>query len=577
LAKIISFMKNKNVLRKIMLFMLAALIGSSVIAQLPKVFVTSNITTNTTWVNTNIYVLSGYIYVTNGATLTIQPGTVIYGNDPTLFSKGALVVTRGSKIMAVGTPCRPIVFTSGLAPKKRKRGDWGGVILLGYAHINPLGDTAHIEGINPVPETLFGGGKNPTCGGGDCPNNADNSGTLEYVRIEYAGVALSPNNEINGLTFGGTGSGTTINHVQVSYANDDSYEWFGGFTNCKYIIAFRGIDDDFDTDNGYSGKVQFAIGLRDPLVADVSGSKGFESDNDANGSTQLPQTRGIFCNVTSDAGGDTTKNSLFVSGAHIRRNSHLYIYNSIIMGWPAGLLIDGTLSQNSVLADTMVNNNVLGVYNSANNVQTASPAGTASVIDLLQNHAGNRFFQGNAQIMLVKPYTLNGPDFRPTITSPAKTGANFNHAVLNDPFFTKTTYIGALSPKKANDWSHETWVNYRPDTTNYSNGAFGKGCTALTAVADNNNQPAAENTAQLADAKLSPNPNKGAFNIAVSGFATNVVNVKVTDLNTGRVYYTGKANNNSTTNISIHAPNGNYVIELSDGKTVITRKLAVLN
>jgi hypothetical protein len=579
LVKIILFMLNKNLLQKIMLFVFAALIGSTAMAQLPKVYVTSNITSNTTWTSSNIYVLSGYIYVTSGATLTIEPGTVIYGNDPTLFSKGALIVTRGSQIQAVGTPCRPIVFTSGIAnPKQRKRGDWGGVILLGYAHINPLGDTAHIEGIPPNDLTLFGGGKNPNCGGGDCPDNTDNSGTLEYVRIEYAGVALSPNNEINGLTFGGTGSGTVIDHVQVSYANDDSYEWFGGYTNCKYIIAFRGIDDDFDTDNGYSGKVQFAVGLRDKTVADVSGSKGFESDNDANGSTQLPQTRGIFCNITSDAGGDTTTNSLFVSGDHIRRNSHLYIYNSIIMGWPEGNLIDGTLSQNSVLADTLVNNNVFGVFhgNSFWTV-TASPSGNTSVIDLLNNHAGNRYYTGNAQIKLVKPYTVTAtvsPNFEPKAGSPAHAGANFHHAVLNDPFFTPTTYIGAVATQgTAADWTQESWVNWKPDTTNYSNGAFGHGCGAPVV---NGKQESAIN-AVVANVKLSPNPTNGTFNIAVSGFTANVVNVKISDLNTGKPYFIGKANNNSTTNISIHAPNGNYVVELSDGKTVITRKITVLN
>src|SRR6186713_2717379 len=140
-------MQNKNLLKKTMLFVFAALLGVSSIAQLPKTFVTSNITANTTWTNDHVYVLTGYIYVTNNATLTIQAGTAIYGNDPTLFSKGALIITRGAKIQAVGTPCRPIVFTSGA--NKRKRGDWGGLIILGYAQINAAGDTAHIEGIPP--------------------------------------------------------------------------------------------------------------------------------------------------------------------------------------------------------------------------------------------------------------------------------------------------------------------------------------------------------------------------------------------------------------------------------------------
>jgi len=557
-----------------MLLVFAGIIGGSAMAQLPKTFITSNITSNTTWTNDHIYVLSGFIYVTNGATLTIQAGTVIYGNDPTLFSKGALIITRGSKIQAVGTPCRPIVFTSGIeAPKKRKRGDWGGLILLGYAAINPLGDTAHIEGIPPVPETLYGGGKNPKCGGGNCPDNADNSGTLRYVRIEYAGVALSPNNEVNGLTFGGVGSGTKIDHLQVSYSNDDSYEWFGGSVNAKYLIAYRGIDDDFDTDNGFSGKVQFGIALRDPAVADVSKSHGFESDNDANGSSNLPQTKAVFSNMTIDAGGDVTSNALYEAVVYIRRNSHLQVYNSIVMGWPIGIYIDGTASQTNVTNDTLVNNNIIGVANNANYVATVSPSGTAAVIDLLKNHAGNRFYAGNTQIQLFNPYFLNNPDFRPKSASPARTGGNFNHPALQNSFFKKTNYVGAVPPQKANDWTNEGWVNWRPDTTHYSNGAFGSGCGAGI-VADD--QPASESVA-AADVKLSPNPSNGAFTVALSGFKSSVVDVKISNLNNGKVYFIDKANNNSTTNILIHVPNGNYVVELADGKNVITRKVTIMN
>src|SRR6185295_13057224 len=213
----------------------------------------------------------------------------------------------------------------------------------------------------PIPETLYGGGKNPNCGGGDCPNNADNSGTLRYVRVEFAGVALSPNNEINGITFGGVGRGTTIDHVQVSYSNDDSYEWFGGTVNCKYLIAYDGIDDDFDTDNGYSGKIQFALGMRDPSVADVSGSKSFESDNDPTGTTNTPQTSAIFQNVTALGGSSNNgpTNPLFNESAHIRRNSNIHINNSIMMGFPLGILVDGSKSIFNCQGSSLLNNNYL--------------------------------------------------------------------------------------------------------------------------------------------------------------------------------------------------------------------------
>jgi hypothetical protein len=227
---------------------------------------------------------------------------------------------------------------------------------------------------------------------------------LQYVRIEFAGVPLAPNNEINGLTMGGVGRGTTIDHIQVSFSNDDSYEWFGGTVNTKYLIAFRGLDDDFDTDNGHSGKHQFLFGLRDPNVADISGSNGFESDNDAGGSLNTPQTSAVFSNVTIDAGGDTTNNVNFRRGAHIRRNSHEYIYNSILMGYPVGVLIDGTTTESNVLADTLFASNIVAATQSANWITTTPLDG--AVDNLLRNHADNQFYTGNSGVKLSAPYTV---------------------------------------------------------------------------------------------------------------------------------------------------------------------------
>lgn len=559
------FMQNKFPFLKLFLLLFsAAIFCANAKAQLPIKFVKKNITTNTTWHNGSIYFLKGQIYVTNGATLTIEPGTVIEGDTT---NKGSLIITRGAKIQAVGTPCRPIVFTSSKKPGRRARGDWGGLILLGYAAINPLGDTAHIEGITPVPETLYGGGKNPNCGGGNCPNNADNSGTLQYVRVEFAGVALAPNNEINGITFGGVGSGTTVDHVQVSYSNDDSYEWFGGSVNVKYLVAFRGIDDDFDTDNGFSGKAQFLVGLRDPKVADISGSKGFESDNDATGSSNLPQTKAVFSNVTIDAGADTTANVNYVAAAHIRRNSHQYILNSILLGYPEGILIDGSATESSVLSDTLIQNNIIASKSSANWI-VSTPVNSA-VNSFLINNAGNSFYNGNSGVQLVLPYKLTAPKLYPKATSPAIGTANFHHAVLNDPFFTPVTYRGAFDLGASNDWT-AGWTNFDPVNTDYSNGSNECG---KPVVLENDNT----NVIATADVKLSPNPSNGNFNVALKGFNTNIVNVKVADLNTGRIYFIGKANNNTTTNINVKVPNGNYVVELTDGKNVVTRKVTVLN
>ena len=216
------------------------------------------------------YVLTGLFYVDSTFTLTIQPGTVVFGD-----TGAALVITRGAKIFARGSANSPIVFTSNKPVGQRHSGDWGGLLILGNAPSNK---------VNPLIEGGIIGGSY----GGNDPN--DNSGIFRYVRVEFGGYRFQLNNEVNGLTMGGVGAGTEIHHMQVSYADDDSYEWFGGTVNPKYLVAFGGTDDEFDTDFGYSGKVQFAFGMRDPNQWDPTGeSNGFESDNDASAtSTDLP-------------------------------------------------------------------------------------------------------------------------------------------------------------------------------------------------------------------------------------------------------------------------------------------------
>lgn len=514
------------------------------------------ITTNRTWDCDTIYYMKGHVYVTNGAQLTIQPGTVIVGDS---ITKGALIITKGSKLHAVGTSSCPIVFTSPKNPNRRNRGDWGGVILLGKASINSPGGINYIEGLAPSPLTEYGGGTTP--------DDNDNSGEVEFVRIEFAGVALSPNNEINGLTFGGVGRGTTIDFVQVSYSNDDSYEWFGGTVNCRHLIAFRGIDDDFDTDQGYSGKLQFGIGIRDPQVADISGSSGYESDNDANSSTNLPQTRAIFSNFTVEAGADTTANPLFRDGARIRRNSHMYMYNSILMGYPAGVTIDGALTDANVIADTMVQNDIVTCLNSSKYV--VSVLGNTGTTNLLLNHASNRFFAGNTQVLLTNPYNLNNPNLRPATGSPALTGASFKHVGLNDPFFTPTAYVGALPKQAAQNWA-TTWVNWTPTKTVYTGPCACS--TGIVASAERDDDA----VASIAEVKVSPNPSHGNFNVELSGFSGKVA-VKVSNMN-GTVVYVKEitGNTKNVVNVSLNkALPGLYYVTVNDDKNMVTSKVSV--
>ena len=296
-----------------------------------QIVVSGNISTNTTWTKNNVYLLQGFVYVKSGAVLTIEPGTVIKGDKTT---KGSLIVTRGAKLIADGTSAEPIVFTSNEAAPTY--GDWGGIILLGNSTNNGTfqgqAGVQEIEGgVNNAEGDGLHGGSDP----------ADNSGILRYVRIEYPGIAFQPNSEINGLTMGSVGSGTTIEYVQVAYSGDDSFEWFGGTVNCKYLIAYRGLDDDFDADFGYSGKVQFGLAVRDPQIADQSGSNGFEVDNDAQGSANTPKTKATFSNITV-LGPNGTVASNYRRASHLRRNSEPGIFNSVFVGsYPVGLFIDG--------------------------------------------------------------------------------------------------------------------------------------------------------------------------------------------------------------------------------------------
>src|SRR5258706_12583667 len=308
------------------------------------------------------YKLRGLVYVTNGAILTIEPGTKIVGE---LNKNGALIICRSSKIIADGTAAKPIIFTSEAASPKR--GDWAGLVILGNAPNN-----SSYNGVDGIGE-IEGGVNNSDglglYGLGVTSNLADNSGLLPYVRIESAGYAFLADKEINGLTFGGVGNNTIIDYVQVSYANDDSFEWFGGSVNCKHLISYRTLDDDFDTDNGFSGKIQFGISLRDSAVADISKSEAFECDNDANGSDRktflvpIPvsannpvastavKTSAVFSNMTLLGPKMTSSsigNSLFLAGAQLRRNCEESIFNSVFLGWNGNggpvydFLIDGS-------------------------------------------------------------------------------------------------------------------------------------------------------------------------------------------------------------------------------------------
>jgi hypothetical protein len=394
------------------------------------------------------YKLRGLVYVTNGAVLTIEPGTKIVGESG---RSGGLIITRNAKLNADGTADKPIVFTSEAA--NPQRGDWAGVVLLGNAptnaSFNGQSGVGEIEGgINNSEGFGLYGGTNP----------ADNSGVLRYVRIEYAGYAFLPDKEINGLTFAGVGNQTIVDYVQVSYANDDSFEWFGGTVNCRHLISFRTLDDDFDTDNGYSGKVQFGIIVRDSAVADVSKSEAFESDNDANGSAFTPQTSAVFSNITAlgpKATSSTIGSNLYLAGAQIRRNSSISIFNSIIAGWPQGILIDaakGVPTDNNLAGTApslFIQNNIIAGCAAPVKyaVSPTAPTGAteASMLSWFNTSSfNNTILANNADVQLIAPFNYTAPDFNPaTNGSPAAAGGSFANAKLSG--LQQVTYKGACA------------------------------------------------------------------------------------------------------------------------------------
>ncbi len=400
----------------------------------PTTTITGTITASQSWNAGTTVLLQGPVYIKNNAIITIQPGVTILGSKAVAGS--ALIICKGSQLIANGTAASPIVFTSDQAPGARSVGDWGGVILLGSAALNYTNGINNVEGLPVSVDTEFGGGASP--------NNNDNSGSLKYVRIEFGGYVYQPNKEINGLTMGAVGKGTTLEHIQVSFTNDDGFEWFGGNVNAKWLVSYRNLDDDFDTDNGYSGNVQYGLIVRDPNLADnpaVSTSEGFESDNDANGTTASPFTSAIFSNVTmvGPYRGATTNTIAtgYRRGARIRRSSNLKIFNSIFMDIQRGVHIDGTNCETYAGNGSIKfkHNIVAGMQSRAveqNTTNTFATNASVTTVQWFTNNANDSINGSSPSFtnILVSPYSYFTPDYRPTSTSPALATGSFTDPVI---------------------------------------------------------------------------------------------------------------------------------------------------
>jgi hypothetical protein len=373
----------------------------------PTVTVSANITVDTRWTANNVYLLSGPIYVKDGAILTIEPGTVVRGNVASAGS--ALIITKGSKLIANGTEANPIVFTSSAAVGSRAIGDWGGIVLLGKSANNLSNGLGFIEGLPSGPDSEFGGGTTP--------NDDDNSGVLKYVRIEFGGYAYQVDKEINGLTMGSVGRNTVIDFVQTSFINDDAFEWFGGKVNAKHLVSYRNLDDDMDCDFGYQGNVQYVLIVRDPQIADQSSgstSEGFECDNNGAGDGATPKTAGTFRNVTAVGpyrGSNTnTIDPKFKRGMRLRRNSEMKIFDAIFIDFREGLHVDGTACEANAQAGSLIVSNTLIAGCAPNKIIITNSGSTFNPKAWFMAN-GNDTAIASTNI-LQNPYNYLTPDYR---------------------------------------------------------------------------------------------------------------------------------------------------------------------
>lgn len=415
------------------------------------------------------YLLKGQVFIPNGVTLTIEPGTIIYGEKR---SRATLVVNRGGKLIAKGTKERPIVMTSAQAPGERDRGDWGGIVILGRARTNQV--DPNIEGIDPP--VVFGG-----------TDDDDNSGEMTYVRVEYAGIELTPNNETNSITMGGVGRGTKMDYMMVSFGGDDGFEWFGGTVNHKYLISHSTWDDDLDVDFGYSGNVQFALVVRNPFFADQSQSNAFEADNGPNDNDVQPYTTGTFSNVTVYGPRDRVGRSISGNNFHsidLRRRTAISIFNSVFTGFPVGLRFNtASVTQQYQAGRGVLANNIM-INPNANyaagggavvaDVQSIWEASNTTVTLPAADQPWENFYRGyglNPDNFFAR-YTLatypQNPNFALVANGTLATGANFSNAkfaeAIRTTHFDKTVqFIGAFGSE---DWT-DTWAEFNPLNVNY--------------------------------------------------------------------------------------------------------------
>jgi hypothetical protein len=396
----------------------------------PVIVVTGSIAGTENWTNNFYYLLRGAVFVADGATLNIQAGTRVIGESG---SVGTLIVLRGGRLNAVGTPQQPIVFTSDQPVGSRDRGDWGGLILNGRAPVNLEGG----EGEGEADTGIYGG---------DDPN--DNSGTLRFVRVEFAGVEFSPDNELNGIAFQGVGRGGSYEFIQVHMNRDDALEWFGGTADIKYAVASNAADDSLDWTFGWQGRAQFVIVHQRGDDAD----NGIEADNNEFNNNVLPRSHPQIYNITLCGDPDRTEGGESARAANIRRGTAFTIRNFLVTGFKS---TGFQIADATTLAQVQNGTSQLGAGVFWN-------IGTTPVHASIAPHVNSGRFpdvRSGVDGGLVGCSDHSNPNFQPNSLATLAGGQLAPIQPPNDGFFEPVTFIGAVPPPPADDWT-QGWTAF---------------------------------------------------------------------------------------------------------------------
>lgn len=348
----------------------------------------------------NTYQLVGIVYVTNNAVLTIEPGTVIRGDDKTC---GTLVITNGAKIMAEGLETDPIIFTSNKENTERKPGDWGGIIVLGKAPINKPGGIAILP-FNLEPMLNHYGGQ----------DQEDNSGILKYVRIEYSGRKLSASKELNGLSLAGVGRKTILSHIQISYSNDDSFECYGGDLTMNNLISYRTTDDDFDFTQGAQINISNSIAIRHPFSSDISGSRCFEVDSydKIENIDMTKKLTNINASNITLVNLEENNQGLVRESVFIKENTFFNLTNSVISGFTPFALLEGNIGNGEVNLSKITFKNLI-INNCNGEISSESATNNSGIRNYYNNMENALEFTKIKNSDLFTASNIKGnPDFR---------------------------------------------------------------------------------------------------------------------------------------------------------------------